>query len=412
MRVLFISRRYFPAISGMSVYALNLLRELVRREVDVTLIAQYRGDPQGQKVYGGGPPIPLPGVVVLGAESVGETTGGDFERDIDAVVELALREHSIRPFDLIHAQYGYPPGLAALELSKRLGIPNLVSIQGGDGHWVGTCCAYHRQAMQAVLGHSGAVLIGSASFAREVQAHNGTPLERFTLIPGAVDTQRFVPRQNLQVGALKHDGRPHFLFHGRVDARKGALDLVDAFAGLLGQTASSPRLTISGIGPDSERVAARVKQLNLSDHVRLTGYVAYEDVPAVYGDADIFVSPTYAEGFSNTILEAMASGVPVVSTQVVGVTDCLRHGENGLLVPAQDIPSLTAAMLRLLEDSALRRELASAALVEVVEKYSWLEVGTRILKTYHSLVGTTPDNQWQLPPPENHCRYRREPHLL
>ena len=75
MRVLFISRRYFPTISGMSVYALNLLRELVRREVDVTLIAQYRGDLQGQKVYGGGPPIPHPSSHFVGAHCA-EGIGG------------------------------------------------------------------------------------------------------------------------------------------------------------------------------------------------------------------------------------------------------------------------------------------------------------------------------------------------
>ncbi len=62
MRICFVSRRFFPAISGMSVYAVNLLRELVRAGHDVTMISQYRGDAFGTKVYGGGPPPPVPGV--------------------------------------------------------------------------------------------------------------------------------------------------------------------------------------------------------------------------------------------------------------------------------------------------------------------------------------------------------------
>jgi glycogen synthase len=144
MRICFISRRFFPAISGMSVYAANLLRELVAGGHDVVMISQYRNDPAGSAVYGGGPPPAVPGVKVIGLESLGEQEVGhgrpaDFEADLAAMVEAAESEHAVKPFDLVHAQYGYPCGLAALEVSRRLGIPNVVSIQGGDGHWVGTC---------------------------------------------------------------------------------------------------------------------------------------------------------------------------------------------------------------------------------------------------------------------------------
>ena len=78
----------------------------------------------------------------------------------------------------------------------------------------------------------------------------------------------------------------------------------------------------------------------------MTGYADYETAPGVYHRGDIFVSPTYAEGFSNTILEAMASGLPVISTKTVGVVDCLTDDVNGLLVPVQSVDELAAAMLR------------------------------------------------------------------
>ena len=150
LRVCFISRRFFPTISGMSVYAANLLRELVAGGVDVTLVSQYRTDALGVKVYGGGAPPEVAGVKVIGLELVGEQNGGDFETDIERIVETVRREHREKPFDLLHAQYGYPTGFAALEASKVLGIPNVVSIQGGDGHWVGVgCCATHRDAMRS-----------------------------------------------------------------------------------------------------------------------------------------------------------------------------------------------------------------------------------------------------------------------
>ncbi|MEJ7637396.1 MAG: glycosyltransferase, partial [Singulisphaera sp.] len=90
-----------------------------------------------------------------GEQAVARGLPADFEADVAAMVEAAVREHHRRPFDVIHAQYGYPNGLAALEVSRRTGVPNIVSIQGGDGHWVGTCCATHKAAMHAVLGHAG-----------------------------------------------------------------------------------------------------------------------------------------------------------------------------------------------------------------------------------------------------------------
>ncbi len=414
MRILFISRRYFPTISGMSVYAQNLLGELVRSGVEVTMIAQYRGDALGRKVYGGGAPAAVPGVKVIGAESIGEVEGGDFERDIAEIVRIALEEHAAKPFDLVHAQYGYPPGLAALEISKHTGIPNLVSIQGGDGHWVGTCCSYHRAAMQAVLNHSGAVLIGSKSFAEEVVEGNGTAMKRFTFIPGAVGTERFTPRVGWQAGVWGDGTRPRLLYHGRVDRRKGALDLVKAFAALLRRNdlPARPELLISGIGPDSDAVREAVGREGIEDDVRILGYVAYDTVPEVYRQGDIFLSPTYAEGFSNTILEAMASGLPCISTYSVGVVDCLRDGDNGLLVQPSDVAALEGAMHRMLTDDALRAQVAARALDEVQGVYSWGTVGRMIVDMYRSLIGTAPDNDWSLPAPDAACRYRKNPHLL
>jgi hypothetical protein len=123
MRICFVSRRFFPAISGMSIYAINLLRQLVAAGHDVTMISQYYGDPARSSVYGGGPPPEVPGVTVIGLEAVGEQEGGDFEQDIAAIVAAIVREHQAKPFDILHAQYGYPTGWAALLASKRIGVP-------------------------------------------------------------------------------------------------------------------------------------------------------------------------------------------------------------------------------------------------------------------------------------------------
>jgi glycosyltransferase involved in cell wall biosynthesis len=326
------------------------------------------------------------------------------------MVETVVAEHRKKPFDILHAQYGYPTGLAALEASRMLGVPNVVSIQGGDGHWVGTCCATHKSAMLVVLGHADALLIGSRSFAAEVEHNHGTPLTRFTIVPGAVEVERFRPRAGWQPGSFIDPQQPVLLYHGRVDRRKGVIDLIDAFARVVPQHPA--RLIVSGIGPDSDAVAQRVQQLELGEHVEVAGYVAYDDVPTVYRRGDLFMSPTYAEGFSNTILEAMASGLGIVSTNSVGVVDCLRDNDNALLVEPGDVASLAEAIRRMLTDEALRMRLAQRAHDEVQTQYAWPTIAQQIAGVYEQLRGSAPDTDWQLDDTITPCRFRAEPHLL
>ncbi|MDO0929373.1 glycosyltransferase family 4 protein [Streptomyces sp. TG1A-8] len=426
MRICFVSRRYWPAVSGMSAYAENLLRALTAAGHEVTLVSQYRGDRRGRAVYGGGPPPPervpdgvrLVALESLGEQAVGDGLPADFEADVAALRDTITGLHAHAPLDVLHAQYGYPTGLAALEASERLGVPAVVSIQGGDGHWVGTCCTTHRTAIRRVLRDAPALLIGSASFRDEVAARHRTPAGRFTVVPGATDTALFRPAPGRRPGALGDP--PVLLYHGRIDVRKGVLDLLEAVR-LLRAGGRRLRLRVSGTGPDLDRLTRRARRRDLADAVEVLGPTGYHDAPAVYRTGDVFVSPTWAEGFSNTILEAMASGLPVVSTDVVGVVDCVRDGLNGLLVPPRDPHALAAAVGRMLDDAPLRHRLARTALRQVLTRWSWPVAAARICAVYEEVraarpAGTAPRSgpagSGAEPAVDLSCRFRREPHLL
>ncbi|NJC28164.1 glycosyltransferase family 4 protein [Neolewinella antarctica] len=431
MRICFISRRYFPAVSGMSVYARNLTHALADRGHEVVMISQYREDPTGVEIYGGGPPPNEPWMEVHGLRSVGEELGAenppaDFERDLREMADLAVKLHAEKPFDVVHAQYAYPTGLAALEVSRRLGIPNVVSIQGGDGHWVGGCCTTHQRAMDAVLNHAMGLAIGCDSFRAEVVENHGTDPNRFTIVPGATNVDQFTPQQEKHsdlaaaVAEIGQLGEPvRLLYHGRVDKRKGSLDFIYCGARLL-KEGRNVEMIVSGIGPDFVETRELAEELGVIDKTHFPGEAAYDEAHLRYHDGDIFLSPTYAEGFSNTILEAMASGLPIVSTKTVGVVDCLRDGENGLLVEPGDLDALTAATRRLLDDETLRTKLARAAYQEVQEKYSWPVVGEQIEGLYERLQGQKVDTSWTKIIQANEvvedadlsCRFRTQPHLL
>ena len=259
--------------------------------------------------------------------------------------------------------------------------------------------------MTRVLDHAGAALIGCKSFADEVSTRLGTDPSRFTIVPGAVDTNRFVPVQHTDCE------KNVLLYHGRIDARKGAMDLLQA-ARILADENMPFSLIYSGIGPDFERVARGIVDLDLSAQVQMTGYVDYQAVPNIYHQASIFVSPTYAEGFSNTILEAMASGLTCVSCRAVGVVDCLRDGENGLLTEPGDVAGLAASLRRLLADPELRKRLAAAGLEECRRLYSWKSAASQIIQAYTDVIDCPLNLDFPVDLPSSPCRFRSEPHLL
>jgi glycogen(starch) synthase len=293
MRICFVSRRYWPAVSGMSAYAENLLRHLVRQGHEVTMVSQYRGDAAGRAVYGGGPPpadrVP-DGVDVVALEALGEQRVGagepaDFEADVDTMTRTVLELHDREPFDVLHAQYAYGNGLAALRAARAAGLPAVVSVQGGDGHWVGTCCTTHSELVRAVFAAAPALLIGSPSFAAEVVERYGVDPARFTLVPGATDVERFTrtePVARLSDPAV-------LLYHGRVDRRKGVLDLLEAVR-LLVADGARVRLLVSGIGPDTAVVGERITELGLDEHAEVLGAMPYERAHEVYRRGEVFVA--------------------------------------------------------------------------------------------------------------------------
>jgi glycosyltransferase involved in cell wall biosynthesis len=270
--------------------------------------------------------------------------------------------------------------------------------------------------MQAVLDHSMGLVIGCDSFRDEVVENHGTTPSRFTIIPGATNTDQFRPRQEV-LGALRQPIR--LLYHGRVDSRKGSLDFIRAGRALLDR-GHDVQMIVSGIGPDFDATGQLARELGVEGCTFFPGEAAYADAPERYHAGDIFLSPTYAEGFSNTILEAMACGLPIVSTTTVGVVDCIRSGENGLLVKPGDVDALTDATEQLINDAQLRHRLCETAYREVLDTYSWPVVAASIERLYIDLQRQSVTDDWQhiisvdeqVEDADLSCRFRAQPHLL
>jgi glycosyltransferase involved in cell wall biosynthesis len=387
---------------------------------EVEVVSQFRS-PAAYNPYNDGPPRACHGITPFGLEQVGEQRDGDFEADISKIVEKIIELHERAPFDVVHAQFAYPTGYAALQAARMLDLPVVVSIQGGDGHWFGTCCDYHKRVMRTILRESDALIIGSESFAEEVRGNIGEAA-LFDIIPGATDTDLFRPPSQAEKSELQSrfsvpDDRVIVLYHGRLDRRKGVGVLLESFRNLATITGNSAiHLVISGAGPDRKMVEDMIKDPALLGRVTDVGPIDYESCPDIYKAADIFCTPTFAEGFSNTIVEAMATGLPVITTLAIGVKDVFTPDEDALMVPIEDASSLSDAIIRLAADAKLRRRLGAHGRSLVEERWGWTSIAPRICDVYER-VRSQKKSRSELPvisvPQERDtCRFRVSPHLL
>lgn len=220
---------------------------------------------------------------------------------------------------------------------------------------------------------------------RWLESRVGVPAERIVQIYNGVETARFAPggpdrRAVLPAGFADADSVVVGTV-GRLSAVKDQLTLARAFAHLVQESpaASKLKLVVVGDGPLREPLRELVTSAGIESSVWLAGM--RDDVPALLQALDVFVLPSLNEGISNTILEAMATGLPVVATDVGGNAELVLPERNGLLCPAQDPAAMAAALRRYVEDPALRaahgaegrqRVLREFALATMVERYSAL----------------------------------------
>ena len=223
----------------------------------------------------------------------------------------------------------------------------------------------------------------------------GVSSSRITQIYNGVDTERFAPVKAKPARVLPEsfygDDKVVIGTVGRLQPIKDQVTLVRAFAHALEQQPSLrafARLAIVGSGPSHDALLACVREQCLSDLVWMPG--ARDDVAQVLQCLDVFVLPSLNEGISNTILEAMASGLPIVATAVGGNLELVVEGVNGRLVPSRDPAALGQELTRYLLEPELRRRHANASRKRATDHFSIEAMVNAYLRFYDSLYSDEP----------------------
>jgi glycosyltransferase involved in cell wall biosynthesis len=245
-----------------------------------------------------------------------------------------------------------------------------------------------------------ATRVASLSTAQTLAAREaGVPPERIVQIPVGVDTSRFTPESNpdrrreLRRALGLPDVERCVVFVGAIIARKGVDLLIEAWRSV---RAEDPAALLVLVGPvdlnDEDRdfraaLRARIDALSLATSVYFAGRV--DDVETWLRASDVFVLPSVSEGLPNSVLEAMASGVTPVMTDLPGISeDVIRSEREGCLLPERTPAELATALVALLPDASRREAIGIAARTRVVEEFSITARVERYCELYRGLLGS------------------------
>ncbi len=270
--------------------------------------------------------------------------------------------------DILDAHFVYPDGVAAARLSRWLGIPFTVTLRGTEPRHARVGAM--RQQMTAALRNAARVFSVSGAL-RALALELGVRPEQATVVGNGVDLKNFFPipraRARSTLG-LPVDTRIIISVGGLVE-RKGFHRVIDCLPALLARFPDLHYLIVGGPSPEGDlttRLQSQVERLGLADRVHFLGALPPERLHLPLSAADVFVLATSNEGWANVFLEAMACGLPVVTTRVGGNAEVICREELGLVVPFGDAAALTEAL-----GSALVREWDRRAIRAYAEENQW-----------------------------------------
>jgi glycosyltransferase involved in cell wall biosynthesis len=308
-------------------------------------------------------------------------------------------------FDIIHANLPLVPDFAVPTDAKG------TLVTTSHSTWPGEAAAIRREKFEKLntnerfmlrfnrmlrsfekgLMERARILIAVSQYTKkELLDFYNIPEEKIQVIYNGVDIQKFKPpsdkveiRRKLGLKEESHI----ILCVGRLYHRKGLSTLLRSVPSVV-STFDDVKFIFAGkgLGGEEKELSQLAASLKIKEFVTFTGYFPDETLPDLYAASDIFVLPALYENFPFAILEAQASGLPVISTRVGGIPEYVIEGQNGLLTDPGDHDQLTSAIIALLRDTDSATKLGEAGRKQVEEKFSWPLITDQVIKTYRKAM--------------------------
>jgi glycosyltransferase involved in cell wall biosynthesis len=394
LNVCFVTPEYFPISGGTGAYVYYLSHSLQKLGHNVHVVARDQQDSEKT----------INGIQVHYVKGVGNalTRYWRFARSASKRIRELNKQNG---FDIIHSNLPLVPSFGVPKDSAKAIVCAVHSTWKGEAivtkrdnpkelnpneksmlRFNFVLRSYEKKLMK----RSDALIAVSKYTVNELTELYGINKNKIYVIYNGVDIERFKPRSN-RIELRRELGldpdKKVVLFVGRLYHRKGLETLLKSVPLVLKEF-SNVKFVISGTGFKQKEESLRnlAKELDIEDHVTFLGYVPDNKLPLLYSASDIFVLPAIYENFPFAILEAQATGLPVISTNVGGIPEFLVDNENGFVIEPRDPIQLTQKVLTLLQNQRLAKEMGDLGRKLIEEKFDWRLITRQVIDLYHKLL--------------------------
>ncbi|MBN1220762.1 MAG: glycosyltransferase family 4 protein [Anaerolineae bacterium] len=285
--------------------------------------------------------------------------------------------------DVAHVFFGIPDGPIGWMLKRVYGLPYLISLRGADvpSDEVKRFAKQYKVLRPFIrwLWRDADALVAVSNGLREY-AHDTAPDMPITVIPNAIELSVFTPPPK-----RGHDGPVRLLFVGRFNAFKNVETLLEAVHLLREKGIDNFELQLIGEGERRSNLERLTAEKELTRYVHFLGWVDRETIVARYRQADLFATATTWEGMPNTVLEAMACGLPVVATRASGLGELVQEGVNGYLVDINDPAALAERLAELINNPYERQRMGKESRKIAEREFAWEYITEQYVEIYRRL---------------------------
>jgi 1,4-alpha-glucan branching enzyme len=390
-KVCFISPEYWPLTGGTGSYVYYLSNELLRNGYKIHVVTganqnqDVRVNPQLDVSFLKIPKTPIVKSFMLAGAS---------HRKLQSVRETAA-------VDVTHPQLPLTPNLAVPPNYGRTLVCTVHSTWKGEAEAIRSepysrlnanekfLVSFNRflRFFEEGMLHRARRIIAVSHFTkRELTGYYNIPAEKIKVIHNGVDTRKFQPATDKRRAKQELGFNPDdvaIVSVGRLYARKGLFTLIESMPAVV-KLFPSAKFIVSGKGQSGEmhKLIAHAQRIGVKDSIVFTGYTPDKELPKLYQAADVFAFSTFYEHHPFAVLEALATGLPVVTTWVGGIPETIQSGKNGFLVEPFNAGQFADKILYLLEHPVQAEEMGVLARKTVLEQLDWRVVVKDAMKVY------------------------------
>ncbi|HCU70325.1 MAG TPA: hypothetical protein DIC35_01050 [Candidatus Moranbacteria bacterium] len=387
MRILFFNYEYPPLGGGAANATLCILKEFSKiPDLDVDLVTASIGDEYELQKIGEN--------IRIHRLPIGKNPRNlHFQSQKDLLVYawksyffakrlVAEAKKKNLEYDLTHSFFSVPCGFVSWLLKKKYDLPYIVSLRGSDVPGYSDrfkfIYVFLRPLIRFIWKNSDAVVSNSQGL--KDLALQTDKKQKIDIIFNGIDIADFCPNEALR-------RRDKFIITpgaSRITARKGLKYLIMAISTLVPKYPNI-FLRIMGDGNEKESLIELAEKMNLQNHVQFVGRIPREETIPYYQEASLFVLPSFNEGMSNAMLEALASGLPIIATKTGGTEELVREGINGFTVKMKNADHLADKIEEIIKDRDLAEKMGNMSRLEA-QKRGWKEVSEQYASLYGSIA--------------------------